>query len=92
MYVNKLRGPVAVTLPDGTRLTRSDLPPASTRRWVASRKAIVARAVRHGLLGAEEACRLYALTEEELSSWERAEALHGPDALHATRIKKYRQL
>ncbi|MEM9277623.1 MAG: DUF1153 domain-containing protein, partial [Pseudomonadota bacterium] len=45
--------------PDGSPLTVSDLPPASTRRWVIRRKAEVVAAVRGGLLSLEEACERY---------------------------------
>ena len=50
MYLKKIDGPRAVTLPDGSIMTRADLPPAETRRWVASRKARVVKAVAFGLL------------------------------------------
>ena len=46
MYLRKIDGPRCVTLPDGTLMTRADLPPVETIRWVASRKAAVIRAVR----------------------------------------------
>ena len=49
MYRKKIQGPRAVTLPDGSIMTRADLPPPETRRWVASRKAAVVRGVVHGL-------------------------------------------
>ena len=55
MYLKKVDGPRAVTLPDGTVMTRADLPAPGTRRWVASRKAAVVRAVRHGLMSRAEA-------------------------------------
>ncbi len=45
MYLKKVDGPRQVTLPDGSILSRADLPPDQTRRWVASRKAIVVKAV-----------------------------------------------
>jgi len=50
MYLKKVDGPRSVTLPDGTILTRADLPPKETRRWVASRKAVLVQAVAHGLI------------------------------------------
>ena len=55
MYLKKVDGPRQVTLPDGVILSRADLPPADTRRWVASRKAIVVKAVIYGLLTQAEA-------------------------------------
>ena len=92
MYIRRERGPVYVLLPDGTKLTRSDLPPADTRRWVARRKATVVAAVDHGLLEATEACNLYRLSTEELDQWRAAVQKHGAAALRVTAIQKYRQL
>jgi hypothetical protein len=58
--------------PNGNVLTIADLPPAQTTRWVKRRKAEVVAAVHGELISLEEACRRYALTVEEFSSWERA--------------------
>jgi hypothetical protein len=91
MYIRRMKGPVSITLPDGTKLTRSDLPPANTKRWVARRKATVVAAVDHGLLNAEEACEMYQLSEEELELWRSAVRAHGAAALRVTAIQKYRQ-
>ena len=33
MYLKRDRGPVSVPLPDGSFMTRSDLPPVNTTRW-----------------------------------------------------------
>lgn len=51
-------------------LTLADLPLASTRRWVLSRKAKVVMAVESGLLSFREACARYNMTLEEFESWE----------------------
>lgn len=91
MFLRKVDGPRAVTLPDGTVMTRADLPPPETRRWVASRKAAVVRAVGAGLISRAWAIETYGLSEDEFASWEEAVALHGEDALKATRIQRYRQ-
>ena len=91
MFLKKVDGPRAVTLPDGTIMTQADLPPATTRRWVASRKAAVVRGVLYGLLPQSEALKRYGLSDEEFSSWIGAVAEHGEDALKATALKKYRQ-
>ncbi len=91
MYLKKIKGPRAVTLPDGTVMTRADLPDANTRRWVASRKAAVVRAIRAGLIAREDAQKLYTLSEEELDSWHVAVEQHGEAALKATTIQRYRQ-
>ena len=76
--------------PDGSPLTVSDLPPASTRRWVIRRKAEVVAAVRGGLLSLEEACEKYTLTVEEFLSWQASIDEHGLAGLRTTRIQEYR--
>ncbi|MDK3020373.1 CtrA inhibitor SciP [Pseudodonghicola flavimaris] len=91
MYLKKVEGPRAVKLPDGTTMTRADLPPASTQRWVASRKAAVVRGVIYGLITESEARKRYSLSDEELQSWIGAVTKHGEQALKATALKKYRQ-
>lgn len=91
MYLKKIDGPRSVTLPDGSVLTRADLPPVTTRRWVASRKAAVVKAVVAGLVKREEAIEAYSLSEEEFIEWESAIAAHGVDALKATSLQRYRQ-
>jgi len=90
MFIKKIDGPRAVTLPDGSIMTRADLPPEDTRRWVASRKAAVVRAVRHGLITLEEAKSRYGLSDEEFESWARAVQEHGVQALKATTLQRYR--
>ncbi len=92
MYLRRVDGPRQVTLPDGSILTRADLPPPETQRWVASRKAVVVRAVAHGLITAEEARERYALSEEEFGLWCDAVEKHGEKALKVTSIQKFRQL
>ncbi len=81
-----------MTLSDGTKLTRSDLPPVNTKRWVARRKATVVAAVDNGLIGPDEACEMYRLSNEELDLWRAAVRKHGAAALRVTAIQKYRQL
>lgn len=92
MYLKKVDGPRAVTLPDGSVMTRADLPPPDTRRWVASRKAKVVRGVLYGLITQSEALKQYGLSEEEFREWLVAVSEHGEQALKATMLKKYRQL
>ncbi|MDE3027445.1 MAG: DUF1153 domain-containing protein [Paracoccaceae bacterium] len=92
MYLKKVDGPRQVNLPDGSVLSRADLPPVETRRWVASRKAVVVKAVAHGLLSREEALSRYALSVEEFELWRLAIEEHGESALKVTAIQKYRQL
>ncbi len=91
MFLKKVDGPRAVTLPNGRTMTRADLPPVETRRWVASRKAAVVRAVRYGLLSRDSALERYGLSNEEFESWEKAVETHGEAALKATRLQNYRQ-
>lgn len=92
MFLKRVDGPRAVTLPDGTIMTRADLPPATTRRWVASRKAAVVQAVVHGLISESEALDRYALSAEEFASWRDAVDRHGIAALKVTALQKFRQL
>ena len=92
MYLKKVEGPRTVTLSDGKVMSRADLPPAETKRWVASRKAAVVRGVAYGLIGRKEALERYGLSEEEFEEWLRAVGQHGVEALKATNTKKYIQL
>lgn len=91
MYIKRVDGPRQVTLSDGTVMTRADLPPADTRRWVARRKALVVMAVEAGLLTREAALERYALSDEEFSIWEVAVQKHGLAGLRVTKIQEYRQ-
>lgn len=92
MYLKRVDGPRQVTLPDGSVLTRGDLPPPDTRRWVASRKALVVKAVRHDLIPLAEALELYSLSEEEFVCWCRTVEKYGENALKVKAIQKHRQL
>lgn len=67
-----------------------DLPSPGTKRWVKSRKLAVVTAIQAGDLSEEEACRMYDLSAEELSSWFRLIKNHGPDGLRTTHLKRYR--
>ncbi|MBS1302804.1 DUF1153 domain-containing protein [Loktanella sp. SALINAS62] len=91
MFLRKINGPRSVTLPDGSILTRADLPPPTTRRWVASRKATVVTAVIHGLITRDDALTTYDLSDAEFAEWEIALMQHGRDALKTTALQKYRQ-
>ncbi|MCS6878118.1 MAG: DUF1153 domain-containing protein [Geminicoccaceae bacterium] len=79
------------TSPTGKPTSFEDLPPPSTRRWVARRKAQVVAAVRGGVLSLEEACRRYRLSAEEFASWERLIDHHGLDGLRVTNLSKLRK-
>jgi hypothetical protein len=76
--------------PDGSPLSIADLPPPTTKRWVARRKAEVVAAVVGGILSLDEACSRYSLTLEEFLSWQRSIDKHGLAGLRATRIQQYR--
>lgn len=91
MYLKKVDGPRTVTLPDGSVMSRADLPPDGTTRWVASRKASVVRAVVFGLMTQDEAQERYSLSAEEFQEWLSAVSEHGEKALKTTHLKHYRQ-
>lgn len=91
MHIKKNDRPSFVKLPDGTVLTRRDLPPKSTTRWVIRRKVTVVLAVTAGLLSLEEVCEMYNLSEEEYLLWQSALLEHGRVGLRVTHLKKYRQ-
>ena len=92
MYLKKVDGPRAVTLADGTIMTRADLPRPDTRRWVASRKAAVVKAVESGLITHQDALEMWAISEGELEEWLSAVQVYGEAALKATLVQRYRQL
>jgi len=77
--------------PDGRKLSKADLPPPQTKRWVARRKAEVVLAVEQGCLDQQEALERYNLTSEEFNSWIRMVQHHGVAGLRTTRIRHYRQ-
>lgn len=89
MLSEHVHGAVVVG-PDGRRLTLADLPAPGIQRWVTRRKAEVVAAVRGGLLSAEDACKRYSLTGEELAAWERLFDRHGVKGLRTTRLQNYR--
>lgn len=82
--------PARVVGPLGEILTREDLPPADTTRWVASRKAQVVTAVESGLMTIEEAMARYSLSLEEFHSWQRAMDRHGVPGLRMVASQRSR--
>ncbi len=90
MHIRRSQTPHTVTLPDGSTLSRSDLPPVGTNRWVASRKARVVLAVTAGLISQKDAMEMYGLSEEEYVSWVQAISVHGVQGLKTTQIQKLR--
>ncbi|MFD1881112.1 DUF1153 domain-containing protein [Paracoccus pacificus] len=91
MYIRKTDRPRIITLPDGTILSVADLPPVGLGRWVASRKAVVVRAVLHGLLTRSEAIERYDLSEEEFGNWMENISRHGTAGLKVAAIPQLRQ-
>ncbi|WGH78521.1 CtrA inhibitor SciP [Jannaschia ovalis] len=90
MYLRKGQGPHVVTLPDGTQMSRADLPPAGTSRWVARRKEAVVRGVQAGLISLDEAIDRYDLSREEFESWQSAMSRHGTNGLKSTLLQRFR--
>jgi len=90
MIENQKIRPVSVIGPLGEPLTRENLPPPDTTRWVIRRKAEVVAAVYGGLLTTEEACKRYSLSLEELVSWQRAIDRSGMAGLRTTKTQLYR--
>jgi len=76
--------------PLGERLTIETLPPRTTVRWVARRKAQVVAAVNGGLLSLDEVCDRYAISIEEYACWQRAFDRSGLPGLRVTKIQAYR--
>ena len=91
MFIRKSEGPRFVELPDGRKISSSDLPPIATTRWVAKRKLQIVQAVSAGLISAERVCERYGLSDDELKEWCSAMAMHGAGALQATKLQLYRQ-
>jgi hypothetical protein len=75
--------------PDGSVLTLADLPSPDTKRWVIRRKAIIAAAVRSGLISLDIACKRYRLHPEELLSWQHYIDRYGFSALRTTKLQGY---
>ena len=73
-------------------MERPGLPSPNTRRWVARKKAMVARAYVNGWKTLDELLETYRnLSREELLSWVSMFEAHGQGSLRATRIQDYRE-
>lgn len=92
MLENQKIRPAMVIGPLGEPLTLDKLPPADTTRWTVRRKAEVVAAVAGRLITFDEACDRYALTIEELTSWQRAVNRSGMPGLRVTQIQNYHDL
>ncbi|MBP9694113.1 MAG: DUF1153 domain-containing protein [Alphaproteobacteria bacterium] len=77
--------------PDGSCLSLKDLPPANTKRWVSSRKAQIVAAINGDLISVDEACKKYALSPEELISWQEALKHQGLAGLKVTKSRNHRR-
>lgn len=64
--------PTRIIGPLGEVLTRETLPPPTTTRWVARRKAEIVAAVDGGLLTIDEVLTRYRISLEEFVGWRRA--------------------
>ena len=84
--------PTSVIGPLGQPLTLASLPPTSTKRWIAHRKAELVAAVDGGLLSIEDVCERYGIDIEEFVSWQRGVERLGVRGLWVTRSQKYRDL
>ena len=72
-------------------MLRAALPPADTKRWVASRKAAVVAAVNADVIDPDEVEARYGVSPEELDSWRDALSKHGVGGLRTTRLQVYRE-
>lgn len=63
--------------------------PALGGHWTIRRKAALLEALRNGELTIERARERYALSVEEIRSWERQLERHGLQGLRATRLQSY---
>ena len=87
MFPKKSKGPSVIRLISGDVFSVADLPPVTLKRWTASRKRAVVRAVIYNIITAQEAIDAYALSQEEFNAWLARCADHGEDALKETKIK-----
>jgi hypothetical protein len=76
----------------GPPMTLDQLPPADTKRWVASRKAAVVGAISQNLLTRGEAKVRYGISEAELGHWEIAIESAGTRGLRVTHLQRYRAI
>lgn len=72
---------------DGIPLTRENLPPPTTTRWVIGRKAMLVNAVVAGIIQREEVLEIYSISDEEFSSWESKMQRSG--GRHNLRVTRY---
>ncbi len=91
MHKEKDQGTSTIARRPGNILPLDNLPSPNTKRWVVRHKAEVVDAIRNGLLSLEEACGRYALSLDELISWQVAYNRYGLNGLRARRAQSYRR-
>jgi Protein of unknown function (DUF1153) len=68
-----------------------DLPPAGTMRWTAWQKVAVIRAVRNGIITADEVRSRYLLSGEELATWQADFDRNGLSGLQQKSLRQRRR-
>ena len=81
-----------VTGPLGEPMTRADLPPPNTTRWVMRRKAQIVSAVHGGLITEKEVHKIYGISADELVAWQLLVEKCGMLGLRATKTQYYKDL
>lgn len=89
MLENQDFRPIGVIGPLGELITLDTIPPASTTRWVARRKAEVVAAVSGGLLSVDDAMTRYNLSREEFESWQTTMDRVGMPGLRISHTQDY---
>jgi len=84
--------PREVRGPTGRRITREDLPPADTVRWVPRRKAELVCGLMAEIITHAEAVRVYALSLEEIVHWTHLYRRFGLKGLMTTQIGAVREV
>ncbi len=82
--------PLRVARPMDRILSGNGLPPPTTTRWVASRKAEVVAAVESGLISLEQVMARYNLSSEEFAGWQRAMQRDGVSGLRVAAVQRDR--
>ena len=76
--------------PDRPLSRQAELPPAQTKRWVASRKAAIVAAVRGGFLSLEDAHDRYGVSTDEFMAWQSAFDRGGQCGLQIRHVQHHR--
>ena len=73
----------------GDVITPQNLPPKGAQRWTANKKAILVRAVEHGLVSLKQVLEDYQMTEQEFLLWKKG-LPEGKSGLQLTHFQKKR--